>query len=102
MRYQKKDCVKTKLLRYPTSQKSDLYECKMHLFDNDDPEEFFLLIKNFNRTLEASGTILDGTKIQYIFTLVRGEALCQIDMLSAEVGSMTSENLKSIFLNLGT
>ena len=34
--------------------------------------------------------------------LVRVEALRQLDMLSAEVGNTTSENLKSIILDLGT
>ena len=52
-------------------------------------------------TLEASVTLLDGVKIQYLCTLVRGEALRQFDTLSAVVGSTTSENLKSIILGLG-
>ena len=34
--------------------------------------------------------------------MVRGEALIQIDTLSAEVGSTTPEKLKSIILGLGT
>ena len=33
-----KKCVKIKLHRDPTSQKSDLYEFKMALFDNGDLE----------------------------------------------------------------
>ena len=32
------------------SQKSDLYEFKSALFDNGDPEEFLLFIRNFNMT----------------------------------------------------
>ena len=32
--------VKIKLRRYPTSEKSDLYEFKMALFHNGDPEDF--------------------------------------------------------------
>ena len=45
-----KDCVKIKLRRYPTSQKSELYEFKIVLFYNSDPEELLLLIRNFITT----------------------------------------------------
>ena len=67
-----KDCVKIKFCRVPTSQKSDLYEFKMTLFDNGDPEELLLLIINFNMTLEASGTLVASANIQYLFMLVHG------------------------------
>ena len=43
-----KDCVKIKLCRYPTSAKSDLYELKMALFDNGEPEELLLFIKKLS------------------------------------------------------
>ena len=33
--------VKLKLCKYPTSGTSDLYEFRMSLFGNGDPEEFF-------------------------------------------------------------
>ena len=56
--------VKTKLRRDLTSKKYDLYEFKMALFDNGDPEEFLLFIRNFNTTLEASGKILAGVRIK--------------------------------------
>ena len=53
-------------------------------------------------TLEASGTLAADVKIQYLCTLVRGEALRQLDTLSVEVRSTNSENLKYIILGLGT
>ena len=59
---------------YPTSENSELYEFKMALFDKSEPEEFLLFIRNFNMTLKASGTLLDGSNIQHLCTLVRGEA----------------------------
>ena len=52
-------------------------------------------------TIEASVMLITGAKIQYICTLVHGEALRQINKLSAEVGNTTSEILKSIILGLG-
>ena len=36
------------------SEKSDLYELKMALFDNGDTEEFLLFAQNSQMTLEAS------------------------------------------------
>ena len=65
----------------------DLYELKMVLFGNCEPEGFLLFIHNFNITIEASGTLKYGANIQYLHTLVRGEALRQFDTFSAEVGS---------------
>ena len=51
---------------------TDLYEFKMSLFDNDEPEEFLLFVRNFNMTLAASGTLEAGMKYKYLLTLVRG------------------------------
>ena len=39
-----KDCVKIKSRRNPISQRLDLYEFKMNLFDNRDPEEFLFFM----------------------------------------------------------
>ena len=36
---------------YPTSENSELYEFKMALFDNGDPEEFLLFIRNLTLLL---------------------------------------------------
>ena len=52
-----KDFVKIKLSRDPTLSTSDLYECKMFLIDNGNPEEFLLFVCNFNITLAASGML---------------------------------------------
>ena len=41
-----KDCVKIKLRRDITSGKPDLYELKMALFENGDPEEFLFFVRN--------------------------------------------------------
>ena len=80
---------------------SDLYEFKISLFGNGDPEEFLLFITNFNMNLKASGTIPAGANIQYLRALVRVEALRLFDTLSAEVRSTTPEYLTSIILGLG-
>ena len=59
-----KHFVELKLCRDPTSPTLDLYELKMSLFENGDPEEFLLFVRNFNTTLAASGTLKAGAKYQ--------------------------------------
>ena len=54
--------MKLKLCRDSTLSTSDLFEFKMTLFDNGDPEEFLLFVRNFNMTLTASGTQEAGAK----------------------------------------
>ena len=67
-----KDSVNMKLCRYNTSSTSELYEFRMSLFENDDPEEFLLFTHNFNMTLAVTGMLDMGTKIQYLYMLVHG------------------------------
>ena len=57
----------------------------MYLFENGEPEEFLLFVRNFNMNLAASGTLEAGAKIQYLRTLFCGEALGKSDVLSADV-----------------
>ena len=47
------DYVKLKLRRYPMSSTLDLYVFMMSVFDHGTPEEFLLLVQNFNMTLDA-------------------------------------------------
>ena len=56
--------IKLKLRRDPTWPTLDLYEFKMSLFDNVEPEEFLLFVCNFNFTLTTSGTLEAGAKYQ--------------------------------------
>ena len=64
--------LKLKLRSDPTSSTSDLYEFKMSLFDNRNPEEFLLFVCNFIMNLAASGMLEAGAKVQYLRTIVRG------------------------------
>ena len=65
----------------------------MSLFDFGKPEEFLLFIRNFNMTLETIETLYMEPKIQYLCTLVRGEALRQFDLLSADVENTETLNV---------
>ena len=89
---------KMKLRLDPTSENLDLYEFKMALFYYGD-QEAFLFAHNFKRTLEASGMLQDAAKIQYLCTLVCGEALRHFDILSADFESSNPLTLEAIFWN---
>ena len=79
--------VQLKFCRDTTSSTLDLYKFKMSLFDNGDSEDFLLFVRNFNKTLAVSGTLETGSKVQYICTLFRVEALRQFEFLSADAES---------------
>ena len=65
----------------------------MSLFDNGDPEEFLLFVRNFNMTIVASGTQEAGAKSQYLRNIVHIEALRQFDSLCADVKSKQNSNV---------
>ena len=66
------------LHRNPISEASDMYELKMALSSNGKLEDFILLQCNYQILPEASGNITSGEKIQYLLTLIRGEALREL------------------------
>ena len=72
----------------------------MSFFDNGDPEELFLFVRNFNVTLADSGTLDTGANIQYLRTLVRGEELRHFDLLSADVDIPENLNVEYIIKGL--
>ena len=89
--------VKLKLRRDPMSSMSDLYEFKMSLLENDEPEKFLFFVRNFNTTLVASGALEAGAKHQYFCTLVCREALRQFYLWSDDVEVTQTLNIDYIF-----
>ena len=55
-----------------------------------------MFVRNFNKILAASGMLEVGAKYQYLRTLVRGEVLCQFDLLSSDVESVETLNIDYI------
>ena len=98
----KKYPVKNKFHRDPTSEKSDMYEFKIALFDNGKPEELLLFMRNFKIMLEASGTISTKKNLQYFCKLLHGEVLHMFDSFYAQVGSTTTAHLNRVIMSLGT
>ena len=58
-----------------------MYDLKMALFDNRDPEWLFFSLRNFNMAIDVSGTIVANAELQYLCALLCGEALRNIDTL---------------------
>ena len=65
----------------------------MFLFENGDPEEFLLFVRNFSMTLVVSGTLEMGANIQYLCPLVRGKVLHNFDLFSADMEMMETLNV---------
>ena len=73
----------------------------MSLFDHGVPEETLLFVQNFKMTLVATGTLETDVKVQYLCTLVHGEALCQFDLLYSDVRN-TETSLTVAYLLKGS
>ena len=72
------DYVKLKMRRDPMSSTLDLYEFRMSLFYYGKPEEFLLLVWNFQMNLAATGMLETEAKVQYIRTLFRGGSVTSV------------------------
>ena len=83
-------------------KKTYLYEFKMALFNNGNPEEFLLFVRNLQMALKASGALAASTAIQYISMLFHGETLPQIYALCVKVRSTTTTHLNCNILGFGT
>ena len=57
----------------------------MSLFDYEKPEEFLLFVRNIQNTLASMVTIKTKAKVQYICTLVRGEVLRKVYLISVDM-----------------
>ena len=64
--------IKIKLHRNYTSVMSDVYEYKMTLFENWEPEEFLQMIWNYETSIRSPGDTSETGKNQYLSTLLHG------------------------------
>ena len=96
-----KDFVKLKLHRDLISEKLDLYELKIALFDNDNLEYVLLYVCNVHTTIYSLGTLDPTAKAKYLRTIVCEEVLRQFDLLYAEVESENPLIVEAIVFGLG-
>ena len=64
--------------------------------------EIVFFVHNFNMTLKTSVTFEKAAKVQYLCTLVHGEAFCWFDTLSADVEIKTPLTVEAITSGLGS
>ena len=66
------------------------------MFDNDKPEEFLQIMKEFKTTTDRTGTSSATRKTHFLRTMLRGEALRESEFLAGQVVSTTNRYLKLI------
>ena len=69
------DIIKINMRRNLSDADSEMYKLNIVTFEHGQPEEFFALMKNFNRVVDGTGTMPVVCKKNYLGTILRGEAL---------------------------
>ena len=92
--------------RNPTSAAaSNTYEFSMYIFNNGQPEELILFLKNIKEENNRNVTITSAGMFNNLHTLLFGEVLCGFYELTGQNNSTTNSHCKSIkesFLNYFT
>ena len=68
----------------------------MSTFDDCQPEEFLSLLRNFKITTDGTGTTTTSVRINYLRTMLCGQALREFDELQIQYGVSTNNHLKLI------
>ena len=92
---------KGKNLGDPGLVTSKTYKTKMAIFNNVQPDEFLLFIKDFRRTLEDTGAILTSGHIHYLCSLIHREALHKLYYIDNYHRDTTATNVEAIMQGLG-
>ena len=58
---------------------SETYKLKIVMFENSQPKEFLALVNNFKTVIDGTRTTSAAVKINYLRTLLRGEALREFE-----------------------
>ena len=82
------------MCRYPASDASKTYKLKVQTFENDKPEEFLQMMKDFKTGIDGTGTTSAPGKIEFLRTMLCGEALREFDVIESQVVSTTNGHLK--------
>ena len=85
-----------KMRRNPSDVAPETYKLKIVTFEHGQPEEFIQLIKNFKRAVYGTETTTAANKINYLHTLLSGEALRELDKLASQNAGTNNTHLKFI------
>ena len=78
-----------------------MFGSKISLFYNGEPKEFLLFVKTIIMKLDDSGMFVANAKVQYLCTILSGEALWWFNTLFGQLGSTTITHLNRVVLGLG-
>ena len=65
------DYIKVNVNINPTSDALDTYKCNVELLKHDEPDEVLLFIRGYEKTLYATGKMLEIGHVQYLHILLR-------------------------------
>ena len=68
----------------------------MAVFENGQPEELLGFLKNFRKAIDGTGTTAVARRINYLRTILCGEALWEFDGLTSQNNGTTNAYLKEI------
>ena len=86
--------IKTRI--NPSSAASETYNINMNTFDDGQPEEFLSLLRNYNIATNGTGTTTPSSWINYLRTMLCGQALREFDKIQSQYGGATNNYLNII------
>ena len=66
------------------------------MFEHDQPEELLAIMKNFKRAVDGTETTPEALNINYLPTLLRGEAIQEFDKLEIQNTGTNNAHLNLI------
>ena len=73
---------------------SERYNINISIFKDGHPEEFLTLLKNFIIAIDGTGTTSWPGRINYICTILCGEARIEFNELASQNSGMKNSHLK--------
>ena len=82
--------------RKPTLAMPEKYNINMSTFEYGQPEELLAIIKNLKIEIDGIGTTSPSVRINYMCTMIRGEALIEFEKLEVNKHSTANAHIKQI------
>ena len=82
--------------QYPAASDSDIYNIKNAMFNYGKLEEFFKMMNNFKTAIDGTGNTTVYEKTNYLYTILRIEALQELDLLTSQVMGTTNTHITFI------
>ena len=92
--------IKVKVWRNPTSDNLETYNINISTFEDGQPEEFLALLNNFRTVIYGTGTMSPSGRINYLRTMLRWEALRELDELASHNNGTTNAYLDHVMEGL--